>query len=193
MPRKPIENADERIIEATFKIGGNSPRGSLSTKDIAVEAGLSEFTIFSRFTTKENLISTCNGIAYEIFLKANLQASNNHKGDRRAFFDEVLDKLIGSAEMTKFAGNYSLVFPRQDSVKAYAVFFDSFHEKWKPLFDYFPLETEEQKFRVIAYGVREIIQDALYIISGEVKDTPENRTVMFDLFYGGMKEFVTIA
>jgi len=192
MPRKPIENADERIIEATFKIGGNSPRGSLSTKDIAVEAGLSEFTIFSRFKTKENLINVCNAITYDVFLKSNIKASENHKDDRRAFFDEVLDELIANAEMTKFAGNYSLAFPRQDSVQAYAVFFDSFYEKWRPMFAYFPLESDEQKFRVITYGVREIVQDALYIVSGEIKDIPENRNLMYDLFYGGMRKFVTI-
>jgi AcrR family transcriptional regulator len=193
MPRKPIEGADERIIQATFVVGGNSPRGSLSTREVAAEAGLSEFTIFSRFKSKEALIEACNQVTYDRFLTANLEAAKKFPNDFEQAFYFVLDLLLANPNMTKFSGNYSLVFPRQDDIDAYAVFLQHFREKWAPMLPFIGAPDKEIGYRVLIFSIREMLQDALYLVSNEVKDTPNNRKTMFTLFSGGLKKFVTIA
>jgi hypothetical protein len=75
----------------------------------------------------------------------------------------------------------------------YADFVKKFTESWATLKPYLPFKDEKNTYDVFIYGVQEMIQDALFIISGEVQNTPENRKTMYLLFSKGLEKFLTIA
>ena len=192
MSRKPIENADDLIIPAAIKIGGNCSRGSFSTQDIATLAGVSEFVIFSRFNNKDNLIDTCNKKIYDRLVEIHTEVKNKYPTDSEKYFYGMLDAFLAEPEMTKFAGNYSLVFPRQNKADNYKVLFDWFNLNWKLFSNIAPHGTTTEKYQVVLFEIRELVHDALFILTGEIQDTPNNRKTMYLLSENGVQKFITL-
>jgi AcrR family transcriptional regulator len=79
MPRKEIEGAEEKIILATIEVAGVGVRDAYSTKEIGEKAGLSEFTVFSRFKNKENLMDACNAYVFNAFYQMYLEPLQSTK------------------------------------------------------------------------------------------------------------------
>ncbi len=52
------QNTEEKILKAALKVFARKGYGAATTKSIAEESGLSEFTLFRKFKTKENLFNT---------------------------------------------------------------------------------------------------------------------------------------
>jgi AcrR family transcriptional regulator len=193
MPRKMIEGADEKIIQATLDVAGNGPRGTFSTREIARLSGVSEFTVFSRFKNKEAMIDACNDFVFKKLLEIDEKAQQNNPHNPQGFFNEVLGDLLANPSWTHFAGNYSLVFPRQGDLEKYDSFNKIFRTMWLNRGTNVPVTNEEEAYSSLLFSIRELLQDALFILSGEIQDTPKNRQTMFELYEGGMANFVTIA
>jgi hypothetical protein len=94
---------------------------------------------------------------------------------------------------TRFAGNYALAYPRAGSLDKYAAFAKKFTDNWGLLRPYMAFKDDKDTYDVFVYGIQEMIQDALFMISGEVQNTPANRETMFLLFANGLAKFLTIA
>ena len=193
MPRHEIANAQEKVLLATLEVAGGGTRGSFSTREIAERAGVSEFTVFSRYKTKEALIDACNEYLFQQFFKLNLKIVQEHPNDLEAVFNGIVDGLLSYPLYTRFAGNYALVYPRAGSLDKYADFVKKFTESWATLNPYLPFTDQKNTYDVFIYGTQEMIQDALFLISGEVQNTPENRKTMYLLFSKGLEKFLTIA
>jgi AcrR family transcriptional regulator len=192
MGRKEIEGLDEKLIQATFEVAGNSPRGSFSTKEIGIRCGVSEFTVFDHFKSKENLIDVCNQRIYDDFHKGDLEAHRLYNKDPEAFFNYLLDRFLEKPAMVRFAGNYSLVFPREGSLDKYDLFYKMAVERFKETSPNVNIEDSTNSVAYIVFLIQEILQDALFIISGEVKDTKENRKVMYSLVFQGLEKFIKL-
>ena len=50
-----MQPASERILQATFELMSDKGYAAVSTREIVLQAGVAEVTIFRRFTSKENL------------------------------------------------------------------------------------------------------------------------------------------
>jgi AcrR family transcriptional regulator len=185
MPRKEIEGAEEKIILATIEVAGVGVRDAYSTKEIGEKAGLSEFTVFSRFKNKENLLHACNDFVFNAFYNLYTATLAQHKQDPEGFFNAMLTGMIGLPSYVRFAASYSLVFPREGDVAEYSAFSDLVETKFEDSNLLFPLANRADFTLLVNFALQEMLQDALFIISGELQDTPEIRASMAGLFFHG--------
>jgi AcrR family transcriptional regulator len=192
MGRKEIEGLDEKLIQATFEVAGNSPRGTFSTKEIGIRCGVSEFTVFDHFKSKENLIDVCNQRIYDDFHEADLEAHRLYSKEPKKFFNYLLDRFLEKPAMVRFAGNYCLVFPREGSLDKYDDFYQMTIKRFAETDPIVKIADNTNEVAFIVFLLQELLQDALFIISGEVKDTPENRSVMYKLVFEGVEEFIKL-
>jgi hypothetical protein len=71
-----MTDLEESLIIATINEGAeNTANKRFSTKSIAANCGVSEFTLFSIFKTKENLVAVTNDYALQDFIKASQKAA----------------------------------------------------------------------------------------------------------------------
>lgn len=193
MARKEIPGIEDKLIEATLEVAGNDVRGTFSTKEIGTRCGVSEFTVFDHFTSKEHLIDVCNQVVFDRFFALESEARLANLNNPEGFFNQVLDRLLAVPSLVRFAGNYSLVFPREGSLEKYEAFSQMCTERWKDSTPLLPgMDKGADYFSLLAFAAQELIQDALYILSGEIKDTPEVRKAMYGLVFGGLSDFVKI-
>jgi AcrR family transcriptional regulator len=194
MGRPAITDADRRILDATFKVAAKSPQGSLSTKDIAREAGLSEGVIFAHFMDKRNLIIRCLQDSNRRVFEADFAASKVHNGDFYGFYSSLLDWYIANPNEARFAIKYSLMFPRTGREDEYDIFIKYIDETWGSIYPMMPFKdgtmSKERWVTIALYCVREIIYDSLYIISGRVPDAPTVRRSMTDTLLRGLSVYM---
>jgi AcrR family transcriptional regulator len=194
MGRPAIIDADRRILDATFKVAAHSPQGSLSTKEIAREAGLSEGAIFAHFANKRSLINRCLQDSNRRVFEADVEASKVHDGDFYGFYSAVLDWYIANPNEARFAMKYSLMFPRTGRDDEYEFFINYVDETWGSIYPMMPFKdgtmSKERWVTIALYCVREVIYDSLYIISGRVPDTPAVRRSMTDTLLRGLSVYM---
>lgn len=190
MARPPLEGIDEKIIETTIAYAATRSQGSVSTKEIADLCGISEFTIFQHFKTKKNLIRSACSHLEKAFLEEDEKAFRAHPHDYQAFFDEILDFLLAHPDGVKFAANYSLVFPREGMSEDYGDFMRRLNKGFSTMEPALGAEVNPQEYlTLVCFSIRETIQDALYLLSGALKDTPENRRIMARLTGAGLGSY----
>jgi AcrR family transcriptional regulator len=192
MSRREIEGLEDKIIQATIEIAGRNPRGSFSTKEIADRIFISEFTVFSRFKSKERLIDACNDYVFEQFTAAFAMGAGKHPKDAEGFFNEMLDWLLGHASYALFAGNYCLAFPRAGSLEKYEAFFKNLEQSFAAVKEVLSFPDRDSYISAVTFGLQEVLQDALFILSKEIPDTPANRKTMFALFDKGAQDYLTV-
>lgn len=185
MARHEITDASERILQATLEVAGNGVRGSFSTLEIAEKAGVSEFTVFSRYKNKDRLLEAANDFCFESYFGLLVKATKRHKGDLEGLFNEIIDALLKAPSLVRFSGTYALIFPRQGDIEKYDQFFLKLKERFSSLEPVVPLRDNLNNGYLICYMVQEVVQDALYIISGEIPDNEASRKTMYSLFSRG--------
>jgi AcrR family transcriptional regulator len=190
MARPPLEGIDEKILATTIAYAATRTQGSFSTKEIADQCGISEFTIYQHFKTKKNLIQVACSRLEKAFLAEDEKAFKEHADDYQAFFDEILDFLLAHPLEIKFAANYSLVFPREGQNEDYPDFMGRLSAGFVNLKPILGVQVNQQEYlTLVCFSVREMIQDALYILGGVLSDTPENRKTMARLTGYGIGSF----
>lgn len=85
MGRREIAGAENKIILATIAVAGNETRGTFSTKEIALRAGVSEFTIFSHFHDKETLLDAADRYLYDRFYQNEIALAERYPKDFERF------------------------------------------------------------------------------------------------------------
>jgi AcrR family transcriptional regulator len=192
MARPFIENADERIIHATIAVACHSDPGVFSTRKIAVAAHVSEYMIYDHFHNKKNLINACMMYLNGRYLHAVLDEAAKPHADSFAFFNGFLDRMMAEPEETSFSLNYSEVFPREKKRDYYPLYAKLMMEAFHPFKDFaFSKDLSiETWVNLLAFGIRETIQDANFLLAKQVKDTPENRATMCRLIFQGLSSFL---
>lgn len=186
MSRHPLPNVEERILQATFAVAGNSEPNRFSTQEIAEKAGLSEFVIYDHFKTKENLIAEGRAYIFDEFVDA-LLAQVERTPDFLPFFNAMLDYALARSDELRFALTYDDLFPRSQLPKDYASYKAKVSERIvAPLEKKIPLaEDLELCYQVSDHWMREYLLDAELLLNGTIADTPQNRRWMGELIYWG--------
>ena len=192
MGRHEIEGAEEKILLATIEVAGNETRGTFSTKEVALRAGVSEFTVFSHFHDKESLLSTVEKRLYDEFYQEELALSARYPNDAESLFNALIDYALSRPSALRFIGNYAPIFPREEELASYEEFMARLKEKKPCLPDEDTLKEETFRDCLTLYAIREIVSDGLYLLSG-VKNTSEIRKAMYQLFAHGANAFVKVA
>lgn len=97
----------------------------------------------------------------------------------------MLTRMIALPSFVRFAASYSLVFPWEGDIAKYSAFSDLVETKFEDSILLFPLADRADFTLLVNFALQEILQDAIFIISGELPDTKENRAAMARLFFNG--------
>lgn len=192
MGRREIAGAENKIILATIAVAGNETRGTFSTKEIALRAGVSEFTVFSHFHDKETLLDAADRYLYDRFYQNEIALAERYPKDFERFFNGLLDFFLADPSALRFIGTYSDLFPRQEDISDYEEFIHRF-ETHPPLSErYFVYKTTPFSYALTLYGLREVVTDALVLLT-LISDTPALRHTMYLLYTKGANAFVKVA
>jgi AcrR family transcriptional regulator len=192
MGRHEIAGAEEKILLATIEVAGNETRGTFSTKEVALRAGVSEFTVFSHFHDKETLLLAVEDKLYNEFYEEELRQAERFQSDSEGLFNALIDYFLARPSILRFVGNYSPIFPREEELGSYEAFMARLEQK-KPIVrfssSFVPTPYDGS---LILYALREIVSDGLYLLSG-ISDTRPTRHAMYVLFAQGANAFVKVA
>lgn len=195
MGRREIAGAEEKIIAATIEVAGNETRGTYSTKEIALRAGLSEFTVFSHFKNKEALISAADEHLFSRYLAKEEELYARYPTDFERFFDGMLSSLLSDPSALRFIASYAPIFPREGEIMTYETMIDKrLRGKANPFLSYLGKgkRSESKDIALLLYCLRESVVDALELLLN-VPDTASIRQAMFVLFSQGANAFVKVA
>lgn len=181
MSRKPLPNVDEKLIAMAIQVGGvNNANVNISTKTLAAMVGISEFTLFQHFKTKEALIEAAVlslGDSYFVEIK---KLSLLHLYDFSGFTLSVFDFFLAHRVETLFICNYSHATNRRSEELAayydtYLTFFKSHLDVFKPFFH------SEDPTTALLLGttfIRRLLYDAQFVLSGLIQDSPAYRAAI---------------
>lgn len=189
MGRKKVDASDAEILQKTIEVASKEERGTCSTREIADRCKISEYVIFDRFKSKDNLLKEATKFITARFFAWDKEFRMRYGADREGFFNAYLDRLLSAPEDTRFAGNYLLVFPRQGDLEQVATFAEDVRDKIAAA----GAQNDPNAFFLFVYEAQEVVQDALLILSHQLEDTAENRHLMFTLIHNGLEGFGKIA
>jgi AcrR family transcriptional regulator len=106
-----LDNIDEKIIDATIKVGSENGANKLSTKEIAKVCDISEFVIYDHFKSKENLVSIADKKIAETIMDEALRILKIN-ADLVSFYSSMVDFCLAKKDYTAFTINYGHIFPR---------------------------------------------------------------------------------
>jgi AcrR family transcriptional regulator len=190
MGRKPIVDADERIIAAAIEVGGQRNANVLfSTKEIASKAGVAEATLFSRFKSKEKLIyaALSRGTAIRT---AEMKRLSESGASLFELVEGLEDYLIRNSSLTTFLLNYGESVAKIGSPSN---FFVSFRKQC--LIDMHYLDAyivwpddEEAQFLIYTTFIRNILYDVQFVLSGFEKWDEDYKRKCAALLLSGLRE-----
>jgi len=192
MSRRPIEGIDEKILLATIKVAGSTMEANrFSTKEIAAEAGCSEFVIYSHFLSKENLIAKTNAYVLRKYIEyAEKAVASSHNVLETFLY--LLNEAVNMPRVTDFIVNYSHIFPRAKPLADYDGYKANMNVLCGVFAKAYPFGNENSeliRFLLMTHFMREMAVDAKLIIHHEIKDTPEIRMLMAKNAIFGLSEY----
>jgi AcrR family transcriptional regulator len=167
MGRKAIADADEKILLATIAVGGSSKANVLlSTKAIAQMAGVSEFTVFSRYKNKEQLIY--HALGYAVGKRTETLKSFLDQGLSFAEATKELERyLIEHPELTLFLINYGeCVSKIGGSPERFEAFLGACRKDMHLFDPYYVFPDEESQLIAYVSYIRNVLYDAQFVLSG---------------------------
>jgi AcrR family transcriptional regulator len=188
MGRKPIPGLDDKIIQGAIAVGGVSdPNVNFSTRKIAANVGISEFTLFTHYPDKETLMK-----ATMFYLKGevdkSLYAFSKESGlNFSLFVQKVFSFFILHPVWTLFLCNYADATSRKTLGKL------SFEDLYQNGQSHFAILapflqeglTPDQKFLAWNTFIRRMLYNAQFVCSGlEVNDEKYGRYVVSSMSHG---------
>ena len=114
-----MEEIDNKILDMTIQVAGESEANRFSTREIAAKLGISEYMIFDHFHDKDNLLNLADervaDYYYASILKWGPQSANFFE-----FFSHIMDDLLSVSSHGAFAINYCRVFPRYEKASDFS-------------------------------------------------------------------------
>jgi AcrR family transcriptional regulator len=190
--RKYIPELETRIISVTISVGGKaSANVDFSTKEIAKSCGVSEFTLFQRFGSKEELISRCNvAICNEAYSYFHAWVYEE-KDSLTVFTARVLDYFLSHPEKTLFLINYSAATSQlYNDQNAFARYQDYILMHRDLLTPYFGARNDTEAFLLWSSYFRRLLLDAQFVLSGLYQDVATYREMSVKVALEGLRGFV---
>jgi AcrR family transcriptional regulator len=184
-----LDNIDEKIVDATIRVGSRNGANRLSTKEIAKECGISEFVIYDHFQSKENLINIADHKVFEIS-----SAQAQELFDHPAFgFEEVwngmIDWFLAHPDLVTWILNYGHIFPRAEKPADVDDFRADIAQVARRSFKDNSLTEDWEYCYVYMWLFRSMVCFAQFLITGELDNTPAIREKSFLLTYKGFMSF----
>jgi len=189
--RKYIPDLEERLIAETISVGGkNEANVDFSTKDIAKACGVSEFTLFQRFESKEKLISACNLKICDDGSALFHHWSHEDQVPLKVFAARVLDYFLSHPCETMFLVNYSAatshIMKDQAAFERYHAYIMAHRDLLEP---YFGSRDEDETFLLWSSFFRRLLMDAQFVLSDLYSDVATYREKSVKVALEGLKGF----
>jgi AcrR family transcriptional regulator len=176
MGRKPIPGLDQKIIEGAIAVGGVSdPNVNFSTRKIAAQVGISEFTLFTHYPDKEILMK-----ATMAYLKGevdkNLYAFSKAAGsDFPSFVHTVFSYFVSHPVWTLFLCNYADATSRKTIGKlSFSDLYHNAQSHFAILAPFFRDDlSEDEHFFLWNTFIRRMLFDAQFVCSGLEENNEE--------------------
>jgi AcrR family transcriptional regulator len=192
MGRKSLSQVKERILKTAIEMGGaNKANVDFSTKEIANQCGISEFTLFERFGTKEGLISEALVSICDQGLAEFKKWVFEEKIPFEAFERRCLDYFLSHPTEVMFLINYSEATARivrnpQEFERYHAYIVQNFDAFVIP---YFGDHGEVENFLIWNALMRRLLMDAQFVLSGLYPDEQSYRDLSSQLTMKGLRSF----
>lgn len=187
MARRVLVNIDDRIIDAVQDIGANEGIAKISAPKVAKMCGISHFTCFDHFGTKENMLHR----AAQDFETKYIQILMNHMATHKDIEDlwlEMLDELARNKNGTLYYLNYTSTFgfkPTPQNTN-----FDMYKGALVKAMGEIPEFTDQMYMFTWDYLSSQCFLYAKYIIRKLMVDTPENREFVKNLVFQGVHNVI---
>lgn len=189
-----LDNIDEKIIDATIRVGSTNGANKLSTKEIAKACAISEFVIYDHFQSKENLVSVADKKVFDYFYAKAEEIMPGSEEGLYAFWNKMVDVMIEKADYNAFEINYGHLYPRALAAADYSAFMAEVYMA-KIAESKFPIKTREDNNYlgtfIYLWIARSIISYAQWIISGAIIDNKVQRDASAKLACEGIGSFLT--
>lgn len=187
MARRTLVDIDDRLLDAVMDIGAHEGIQGITTVKVAKMCGVSHFTCFDHFGTKQNLLDQA-AAKFEIdYLKIIMKHLPDAKSVGELWL-MVLDDLMKNSNGAIYYLNYFLtfgyvIFPQNANPDVAKI---ALVKHFGELKDF----TDETYALVWDHFTNQCIVYAAYFAKRPMVDTPENRKLFKDLVFKGIDKLV---
>lgn len=191
MSRKYIADLEGRLITETISLGGDNPANvDFSTKAIASAAGVSEFTLFQRFGSKEKLISASIRFVCDEAVELFGKWIKDEKDSFEVFSARVLDYFLSHPKETMFLINYSAASSHVTSdPEAFARYREYILAHLDLMEPYFGKRSPDEAFLLWSSFFRRLLMDAQFVLSDLYPDVATYREMSAKVCCSGLSGF----
>jgi AcrR family transcriptional regulator len=181
----------EQLIQATIAVGAAHPANKgFSTKRIAAECGVSEFSLFRQFPNKTSLIHACLHDIMERFVNYAQSAWPQSENDPERYTSHLLDYFIAKKDDTLFLLNYGAWIAQSGTDAQHSHWAMSYSREHAPLLLPFAQFPDEAVAGVVflAY-LRQLIYTATMVLEDSRMDAPSYRKECVQLLLRGLDSY----
>ncbi len=184
MARRTLINIDERILEAVIEVGANEGISGVTSVKVAKMCGVSHFTCFDHFGTKQNLLDQA-AIKFENEYIQMLMSYMSVTETIEELWLEMLGALTKSSNGLLYYMNYITEFGYKPT--PYDSGFDTFRDQVIKKYGENPA-FNDKKYKLIWQNiVSQCFVYASFIVKKFIPDTTENRLLIRDMVFKGME------
>ena len=188
MSRRTLVDIDDRILDAVMEIGAAEGVSAISAQKVAKICGISHFTCFDHFGTRQNMIDQAK-IAFENKYTKILMDNLNQYENIEDLWVAMLDELTKTPSGTVFYLNYNSLYgfkPTPQNMN-----FGMFKGTLIKVLGEIPGFTDEMYMLTWDYLFNQAFIYARYIIRGNVSNTPNHKNFIKDLVFRGVREITS--
>lgn len=185
-----MEKLEMSLILAAIEEGAENPSNKgFSTKDISEKCGVSEFTLFTLFKTKDNLVKAANDYIMNSFVEASKKAAIASK-DVESYIQKLIYYGFSKPLEMEFLANYGLwngkveTDPdriKEDHTRSIIASKEAFH--------FLKEVNDEDLFLIWSFVSRHINYFVLMVYDGILPDSPAYRDRCAKLLAKGVSAF----
>jgi AcrR family transcriptional regulator len=190
MSYRRLDNIDEKIVDATIKVGSRNGANRLSTKEIAKECAISEFVIYDHFQSKDNLVNIADHKVFEI---ASVEAERLFENEALSFKDiwnGLVNWFLAHPDLVTWTLNYGHIFPRAEKPSDVQDFRADIAQVARRCVKNSNLTQDWEYCYLYMWLFRSIVCFTQFLITGELDDTPEIREKSYLSTYQGFSSFI---
>lgn len=187
-----MDKLEESFIKATISEGAINPSNKgFSTKEIAKLCGVSEFSLFMRFKTKDNLIKAAIDYVNDHFIAASKKAALGSR-DLEDFVRKLVYYGFSQPEQMEFLANYGFWTGKDETdEKKRKADLDRSVAAGKAAFRLLGDYDDATVALIWAYVTRHINYFVENVFDGLVADSPDYRNHCAKMLSLGLQGFAT--
>ena len=189
MARRLLVDIDNRILDAVCEIGSDEGMSAISTQKVAKMCGISHFTCFDHFGTKQNMLDRA-AIRFENRYMGILMNHMSNTLDIEQLWLDMLEELTKNGTEFIYYLKYTSAFgfkPTPQNIN-----FELYKGALIKALGDIPGFTDEMYMLTWDYLSTQCFLYARYIVKKQMPDTPENREFAKNLVFKGVNRVVSL-